>query len=448
VLLVGTLLASLASATLAQPESGPNIIKDEDLTAKIPWYLAYSVDTQEKGRAVYCAGPSVEKPYLMSGTYTVAPLGPGNEPAFAWRPPDGNSLALIAEAGNTNTVVLSDGSSGRTAELTTGISGQCYGPAWSATGKYLSVVTRGGAGVSVYVIDVASSEATEVASGGVARAVWAPTGDKLAVEAVNGVLVWSPGDDKASVVPGTGSVQGSLMWSHNGELVAFSGLRADGSKGIIVARPSTGTSTEVGSVADLQLAAMSPSADELLAVAPGPDGALRLYRFAAPWRDGQDLTALLGAGYSVPQPEHPYGVLAGYSPNGSNVCFVARPADSELARYLYIMSRGGAPKCVSEPIGVQGFKWAHGTDDLAFNGRRGSIGKLSQSLFKVAAGTDQYERLTTNVQWYDWEPSGSCVAITATMSRSLVTALGVVDAGTGTTQWVDTGVTGFEWCPR
>lgn len=442
------LIALFASAALAQPESGPNIIKDEDLSAKIPWYLAYSVDTREEGRVIYCAGPTVDKPYPMSGKYTVGPLGPDGQPAFVWRPPDGSALAFVAETGAGNSVVLANGDNGSTTELATGIPGQAYGPAWSATGNYVSVTTRGGAGVSVYVIDAGSGEATEVASGGVARSVWAPTGDKLAVEAVNGVLVWSPGDARASVAPGTGSVQGSLMWSHDGELLAFSGLRAAGSRGVIVARPATGTSAEVGSIADLQLAAMSPSADELLAVAPGADGALRLYRFAAPWRDGQDLTGLIGAGYSVPAPEPPYGVLASYSPDGSQVCFAARPADSELARYLYVVADGGTPRCVSEPVAVQGFKWARHSGDLAFNGRRGSIGKLSQSLFKVVAGADQYQRLTTNVQAYEWEPSGSSIAITATMSRSLLSALGVVDAAAGTTQWVDTGVTAFEWCPR
>ena len=130
------------------------------------------------------------------------------------------------------------------------------------------------------------------------------------------------------------------------------------------------------------------------------------------------------------------------------MCIRDSPLDSMLARYLYIVRDGGTPVCVSEPVGVQTITWSRDGSRVAFTGRRGSVGRLSQSLFITAPTGGGYARLGTNVLAYEWAPAGDALAYISPLSRSRRLALGVTSTATGELRWLSLGVLRASWYPR
>jgi dipeptidyl aminopeptidase/acylaminoacyl peptidase len=140
--------------------------------------------------------------------------------------------------------------------------------------------------------------------------------------------------------------------------------------------------------------------------------------------------------------------LAGFSPSGADVAFVASPIDASLARYLYVVEPQGALRCVSQPVGVQGFAWSPDGNLIAFSGRRGSVGRLSQTLYVANLTMRGYAQLAANVLHYEWQPHSAALAVFSIVSTTRQVALGIVRGADKKLWWVDVGVVGGKWCPE
>jgi hypothetical protein len=442
-LVVVAVLAALP--VLAQDP--PVTLDEEDLTSDVWHQIAYLTDAEDGPPAILSAGPGFPAPLAMSAGHRVAALGPDGQSPMAWHP-DGSQLAFVSDSGAGSSIVVTS-PTGDSRVLATGLPGRAYSPQWSPTGRFLTVVAPEAAGASLYLVATANGQVTRLSTGTVDRAVWADDVDVLAIVGRGGIEVWSPEQAQALHVPGTESVQGRVSWSHDAQLLALDGVLRDGTKGIIVVRPSQGTMAEVGvDEPGLRLIEMNPAREELLALRPLGGDRFHVVRFAPPWKEGENVTLSLGEGYVTPSSVTDDAPLASYSPTGQYVAFVAHPENSMLARYLYVMRDGGTPICVSEPVGVQSINWYRDGSRIAFTGRRGSVGRLSQSVYITAPTGGGYARLATNVLGYEWAPGADAVAYISPLSRSRRLALGAVSTATGEERWLSLGVLRAEWRPR
>lgn len=438
---------ALGSLGVALAQDAPVVVEEDDLTSDVWHPIAYLTDAESGEPRILSAGPGYTAPVPLDGGYPVALLGPQGQSPMAWRP-DGSHLAFVSNAGNGSAVVATT-LAGDARVLAQGLPARAYAPQWSPSGSYLVVQAPEGAGTSVYLINALNGQSSRLSTGSIQRALWAAKTDVLAIIKSGGIEVWTPEQGQALHVPGTESVNGRASWSGDGQLLAFEGTLADGNPGIIVVRPSQGTKAEVGvGETGLRLVEMSPVREELLALRPVAPERYHVIRYGAPWKAGENLTAALGQGFVTPASVTTESLLARYSPTGEYVAFVAHPVESMLARYLYVLREGGAPICVSEPVGVQSITWSRDGAWVAFTGRRGSVGRLSQSLFVTAPTGGGYARLATNVLGYEWAPTGDALAYLAPLSRTRQLALGATATSTGEARWLALGVLRAAWCPR
>lgn len=448
--LLWVLIAGLVGAFtlgVAVAQDAPVVVEEDDLTSDAWHPIAYVTDAEDGPPQILSAGPGYGSPFPLSAGYNVGVLGPQGQSPMAWRP-DGSQLAFVSDTVNASAVVLTT-LQGETRVLAQGLPARAYAPQWSPSGSFLTVLAPEGAGMGLHLIQSADGRSTRISSGAIQRAVWAGNADVLAIVKSGGVEVWTPEQGQALHVPGTESVGARVSWSADGQLLAIDGVLAGGGKGVIVVRPAQGTKAEVGAgEAGLELVEMNPAREELLALRPVSAGRYHLVRFAPPWTNGENLTTTVGPDFVTPESVTAESPLARYSPTGQYVAFVAHPLDSMLARYLYIVRDGGTPVCVSEPVGVQTITWSRDGSRVAFTGRRGSVGRLSQSLFITAPTGGGYARLGTNVLAYEWAPAGDALAYISPLSRSRRLALGVTSTATGELRWLSLGVLRASWYPR
>ncbi len=417
-----------------------------EFSSNLPDYMAYIATDGDGVTALYVGGPGRNTPTKMEGSEALAPLGPRGELPFCWTP-DGAEVTYLTRDAGGMTVQVADRDSGRARGLVSW-KGTWFGPKWSPSGAHLAICGAGAEGAVCRV--VSADGADETAIPGAQSAIWSPNGNEVAGLTAGGVVIHAVRNGDSSTIPGSEGRTGRVMWSHDGQLVAFEGVRPDGAKGVLIARPSAGTSAVLGpDLVDLKLIAMHPGRDELLAAGVGADGGRRLYRFAAPWRDGEDLTARIEPTFVMPSDVEDLTDLAGYTPNGDEVLAVASAPDSRLTRYLYAIPGAGAARCLSEPVGVQDFTCEpSGGDRMLFTGRRGSTGRLSQVLFLCSRSQAKYVQLAQNILACDWAPNGDAVAYISRVSSTKELALAVMTLPGGELIWVTNSTVGAQWRPR
>ncbi len=436
------LLSSLPS--IAQDKPPTHFISE--FSADLPAFMAYIATDSEGVTALYVGGPGRNTPIKMEGSEALAPVRPRGELPFCWTP-DGARVTFLTRGTGEMTVWAADRDSGRARSIVSW-KGTWFGPKWSADGARLAVCGSGSEGAVCRIVS-ADGRGDAVVPGAQAF-VWSPTSDKLACLTPGGVTIYDVLTNTSSVLAGSEGRTGRAVWSHDGQLIALEGVRPDGAKGVVVARPSAGTSAVVGpDLVDLKLIATHPSRDEVLAAGIGADGGRRLYRFAPPWREGEDLTACVDPTFVMPSDVEDLTDLAGYTPGGDEVLVVASAPDSRLTRYLYAIPTTGAPRCLSEPVGVQDFACEpSGGDRLLFTGRRTSTGRLSQVMFVCSRSQGAYKQLAQNVLASDWAPNGTAVAYISRVSSSKELALAVLALPGGEPIWVTNSTIGAQWCPR
>ncbi len=309
-----------------------------EFSSNLPDYMAYIATDGDGVTALYVGGPGRNTPTKMEGSEALAPLGPRGELPFCWTP-DGAEVTYLTRDAGGMTVQVADRDSGQARGLVSW-KGTWFGPKWSPSGAHLAICGAGAEGAVCRVVSADGADETEIP--GAQSAIWSPNGEEVAGLTPVGVVIHAVRNGDSSTIPGSEGRTGRVMWSHDGQLVAFEGVRPDGAKGVLIARPSAGTSAAVGpDLVDLKLIAMHPGRDELLAAGVGADGGRRLYRFAAPWRDGEDLTARIEPTFVMPSDVEDLTDLAGYTPNGDEVLAVASAPDSRLTRYLYAIPGAG-----------------------------------------------------------------------------------------------------------